>query len=98
MGAHDLPDGMVLGAYEAMTYVVEHAYSDEPTGPLAAHAELNRGRLGITVIDCGTWKPPNPANTLRGRRHLLIDAGKPPQRHDGTTVTMSSNLLDANCC
>ena len=59
-----LVDDIVLGVYEALANVVEHAYraSSEP-GTMTITAAYDHETLTVTVSDTGTWHPPTPTTT-----------------------------------
>ncbi|EWC63902.1 Serine phosphatase RsbU, regulator of sigma subunit [Actinokineospora spheciospongiae] len=91
-----LTEDIVLAGYEAMANSVEHGYRDTADGVLDVLAEHRPGRLVLTVTDHGTWKPPDPTDTTRGRGMPLISQlahrWVTTHRADGTTVTMAWDL------
>ncbi|OZE37721.1 MULTISPECIES: ATP-binding protein [unclassified Rhodococcus (in: high G+C Gram-positive bacteria)] len=58
---NDLVDDIVLGVYEALANVVEHAYHSAPeAGTMTITAAYEHRALTVTISDTGTWRPPNP--------------------------------------
>ncbi|WP_256991150.1 ATP-binding protein [Rhodococcus sp. 06-235-1A] len=56
-----LVDDIVLGVYEALANVVEHAYHSAPeTGTMTITAAYEHETLTVTISDTGTWRPPTP--------------------------------------
>lgn len=62
LGVSDsLVDDIVLGVYEALANVVEHAYRSAPEpGTMTITAAYEHETLTVTVSDTGTWRPPTP--------------------------------------
>jgi serine/threonine-protein kinase RsbW len=93
-------EDLVLAAYEAMANSAEHAYPDRGDGMIDLHAHRGPDAVTVVVTDHGTWRPPQPDNTLRGRGLLLIKAlaHRSEVTHDdtGTTVTMTWPLPDTH--
>lgn len=59
-----LVDDIVLGVYEALANVVEHAYSSSPeTGTMSITVTYEHETLTVTVSDTGTWRPPTSTTT-----------------------------------
>ena len=59
-----LVDDIVLGVYEALANVVEHAYrTSSETGTMTITAAYDHETLTVTVSDTGTWHPPTPTTT-----------------------------------
>ncbi|OZC52356.1 anti-sigma regulatory factor [Rhodococcus sp. 14-2483-1-1] len=59
-----LVDDIVLGVYEALANVVEHAYRASPEiGTMTITAAYDHETLTVTVSDTGTWHPPTPTTT-----------------------------------
>ena len=90
-------EDIVLSAYEAMANAVEHGYRDRPgEGEVDVHAAAEGGELTVTVLDHGTWKPPDRSDPYRGRGLNLIttlsDATTTVHRADGTTISMTWRL------
>lgn len=87
-------EALVLASYEAMANVVLHAY-DGVTGALELHATHLRheGRVRVTVVDQGRWRPP-PADPgpLHGRglpiMHAMAAETTVESTDHGTTVRM----------
>lgn len=64
-----LVDDIVLGVYEALANVVEHAYDSAPeTGTMTITVAYEHETLTVTISDTGTWRPPVPTT---GRSHGL---------------------------
>jgi serine/threonine-protein kinase RsbW len=69
----DIAEDVVLAVDEAVTNVVEHAYTGV-TG--AVRLQLTRwecGELSVIVEDDGTWRPPPADPGFRGRGLSLIE-------------------------
>ncbi len=83
---------LVLASYEALANAAEHAYPGE-SGPIdLVAARTADGRVLITVVDHGQWRPPPPKPGYRGRGLQMIKALShrsqiQPGTH-GTTVHM----------
>ncbi|MDV8020176.1 ATP-binding protein [Rhodococcus sp. IEGM 1330] len=59
--SNDLVDDIVLGVYEALANVVEHAYHSVPEpGTMTITAAYEHRTLTVTISDTGTWRPPTP--------------------------------------
>ncbi|MFI8568763.1 ATP-binding protein [Rhodococcus sp. NPDC078407] len=59
-----LVDDIVLGVYEALANVVEHAYQASPEpGTMTITAAYDHETLTVTVSDTGTWNPPTPTTS-----------------------------------
>lgn len=59
---------LVLGVSELMANAIEHAYRDEPAGPVRVFAQLtDRATVEATVIDEGRWREPSAHPGDRGR-------------------------------
>lgn len=97
--AADTISDLVLGAYEAMANVVEHAYHDRAGGliDLYAHADSARRTVTVTVTDYGRWRPPPAGPTRRGRGlpliHGLTKNAKISASPHGTTVAMTYQMV-----
>lgn len=62
--SNDLVDDIVLGVYEALANVVEHAYhSVSEPGTMTITAAYEHRTLTVTISDTGTWRPPTPTTT-----------------------------------
>lgn len=89
-------EDVVLAAYEAMANSAEHAYPDGRGGPLEVTASCEADELKVVVADKGSWKAPDPGETVRGRGRTMIgvlaDSSATAHREDGTTVTMAFRL------
>jgi serine/threonine-protein kinase RsbW len=94
--ADERQEDLLLAAYEAMANSAEHAYPDGEGGPLEVTARCEADELTVVVADEGSWKTPDPGETLRGRGRPLIgalaDDSATVARTDGTTVTMRFRL------
>ncbi|OZE12893.1 anti-sigma regulatory factor [Rhodococcus sp. 05-2255-3B1] len=59
--SNSLVDDIVLGVYEALANVVEHAYHAVPEpGTMTVTAAYEHRTLTVTISDTGTWRPPTP--------------------------------------
>ncbi|MGY1796151.1 ATP-binding protein [Geodermatophilus sp. SYSU D00525] len=85
-----------LAVWEAVANAVDHAYPPGRPGPVRLQAALSAdGVLECRVGDRGSWRPPDPAVTHRGRGPLLaerlvdsLEVHHPPHADapDGTVV------------
>ena len=91
--AHD----MLVAAGEAVANAVEHGHRDSPEGMISMHATALVDQVQVTIIDTGSWKPPQPAAELhRGRgitlmRALMHDIAIHPDAA-GTTVHLFGRI------
>jgi len=93
--AADDADALHLALVEVFTNAIEHAYPRGEPGLIELEATLaDDGNVECRVTDCGSWRPPDPADADRG--HGLMVAGQvidsllvshPPQLADGTAGT-----------
>ena len=59
--SREVVDDIVLGVYEALANVVEHAYhSVSEPGTMTITAAYEHRTLTVTISDTGTWRPPTP--------------------------------------
>ena len=62
--SNDLVDDIVLGVYEALANVVEHAYRSAPEpGTMTITATYEHRTMTVTISDTGTWRPPTPTTS-----------------------------------
>ncbi|MFZ0904104.1 MAG: SpoIIE family protein phosphatase, partial [Mycobacterium sp.] len=91
--AHD----MLVAAGEAVANAVEHGHRDSPEGIISLHATALVDQVQVTIIDTGSWKPPQPAaDAHRGRgitlmRALMHDIAIHPEAA-GTTVHLFGRI------
>ncbi|MGY1832890.1 SpoIIE family protein phosphatase [Geodermatophilus sp. SYSU D01180] len=91
-----------LAVWEAVANAVDHAYPPGQPGPVRLQTALSGdGVLECRVSDRGTWRPPDPAVTHRGRGLLLaerlvdrLEVHHPPHADapDGTVVVLRQRL------
>jgi len=86
---HDL----VLAVSEAVTNVVEHAYT-APGGQVEVEATIRQGLARIVVRDRGRWRPSRPDDGGRGLLLMreLIDKVDVVSCPDGTEVQLSHRV------
>jgi anti-sigma regulatory factor (Ser/Thr protein kinase) len=93
-------EDIVLASYEAIANAAEHAYRGSPDGAVDVRATRGENTIRVTVTDHGTWKPADPAETLRGhgRRLMGVLAHDMDTNNtdDGTTVTLTWRLGDTD--
>ncbi|MDZ7931998.1 ATP-binding protein [Rhodococcus sp. SBT000017] len=69
--SNGLVDDIVLGVYEALANVVEHAYRSVPEpGTMTITAAYEHRTLTVTISDTGTWRPPTPTTNRSHGLHL----------------------------
>ena len=89
---------VLLAVNEALANAVEHAYpgSSGIVDLLAQHDPVGDA-LSITVQDYGSWRPPTPTGSMRGRGLLLMralaDDAVVETSSDGTLVRMTWHHL-----
>lgn len=96
----ELVDDILLAVNEAITNVVDHAYSDQrATGqpaPVALSVRRTDASVVVAVADHGTWRTPPSDPGNRGHGLHLIHALARDTRIDthvgGTTITMDFAL------
>lgn len=88
---------VLVAAGEAVANAVEHGHRDSPEGVITLRATALVDQVWLTVVDSGSWKPPEPAtNPHRGRgitimRALMQDVTIQPDTA-GTTVHLSARI------
>lgn len=88
---------MLIAAGEAVANAIEHGHRHRPGGIIRLRATALADRVHLTIVDTGTWKPPQPASEhRRGRgitlmRALMHDVAIHPAT-DGTTVHLSARI------
>jgi anti-sigma regulatory factor (Ser/Thr protein kinase) len=88
---------ILIAAGEALANAIEHGHRHYPGGTVTLRATTLDDRVDVTVIDTGSWKPPQPvgdANRGRGvtlMRALMHDVTIQP-RPTGTTVHMHARI------
>ena len=91
--AHD----MLVAAGEAVANAIEHGHRDSPEGIITLRATALADRMHLSVVDTGSWKPPQPAaDCHRGRgitlmRALMQDVTIHPDA-TGTKVHLSARI------
>jgi serine phosphatase RsbU (regulator of sigma subunit)/anti-sigma regulatory factor (Ser/Thr protein kinase)/transcriptional regulator with GAF, ATPase, and Fis domain len=91
--AHD----MLVAAGEAVANAMEHGHRDSPEGIITLRATALVDQVRMTVVDTGSWKPPQPAaDPHRGRgitlmRALMQDVAIYPDA-TGTTVQLFARI------
>jgi serine/threonine-protein kinase RsbW len=84
-------EDFILAVYEALAYVVGHAYPlDHPHPVMRLQARVDHDELGITVTDHGRWRMPPPKPGYRGR-------GLAVMRALATTCTCTAALRARRC-
>jgi serine/threonine-protein kinase RsbW len=97
VAAGDLMDDLVLGVYEALANVVDHAYTGTPTGIGAVQLTAHRARtaLRVTVADHGRWRTTGDApHRSRGLAmiRLLVPKSHIETGLAGTVMHLHSDL------
>jgi PAS domain S-box-containing protein len=88
---------VLIAAGEALANAIEHGHRHRPGGAVSLRAVALDDRLHLTVIDSGSWKPPDSVvNNLRGRgiklmRALMHDV-EIESRHSGTVVRLDTRI------
>jgi serine phosphatase RsbU (regulator of sigma subunit)/anti-sigma regulatory factor (Ser/Thr protein kinase) len=91
--AHD----MLVAAGEAVANAIEHGHRDSPEGIITLRATALVDEVQLTIVDTGSWKPPQPAaDRHRGRgitlmRALMQDVAIHPDAV-GTTVHLFARI------
>jgi serine phosphatase RsbU (regulator of sigma subunit)/anti-sigma regulatory factor (Ser/Thr protein kinase) len=91
--AHD----MLVAAGEAVANAIEHGHRDSPEGIITLRATASVDQVQMTVVDTGSWKPPQLApDRYRGRgitlmRALMQDVAIHPDA-TGTTVHLFARI------
>ena len=84
---------IVLGVNEACTNSAEHAYRRVGPGTMRVESEFADAEIRVSVLDFGTWKPPDPNPGTRGRGLAIVRAVSDRVEVDGTaegtTVAMT---------
>lgn len=88
---------VLVAAGEAVANAIEHGHRDHPMGPVTLNATVGATDVKITVVDSGSWKPPEPdAKAHRGRgialmRALVDDVVINPE-NGGTTTHLTARI------
>jgi serine phosphatase RsbU (regulator of sigma subunit)/anti-sigma regulatory factor (Ser/Thr protein kinase) len=91
--AHDV----LVAAGEAVANAIEHGHRDSPEGIITLRATALVDQVRLTIVDTGSWKPPEPAaDRYRGRgitlmRALMQDVAIHPDA-TGTTVHLFARI------
>jgi serine phosphatase RsbU (regulator of sigma subunit)/anti-sigma regulatory factor (Ser/Thr protein kinase) len=91
--AHD----MLVAAGEAVANAIEHGHRDSPEGIITLRAAISVDQVQLTIVDTGSWKPPQPAvDRHRGRgitlmRALMHEVAIHPDP-GGTTVQLFARI------
>ncbi len=85
-----------IAVLEAVTNSVEHAYSDVP-GTVRVEAQLDgAGRVCVSVLDDGSWRPAPADPGRRGRGLMMMrgcmDTVEIEQTDDGTVILLDKTL------
>ena len=70
----DLVADVVLAAGELVGNSVEHGFGPGEPGEVDLTARLDGGLLVLRVADTGSWRPPVPGPSSRGRGLLIVRA------------------------
>lgn len=96
----DSIDDVVLATSELIDNAVEHAFPPGSPGQVRLAAHFRRDRVTVVVADTGTWRPPHPAPTDRGRGlamiHRLADDVSIVTSGPGTRVTATFRAVAEN--
>ncbi len=93
----DQASDMLVAAGEAVANAIEHGHRHSPEGVISLRATALVDRVQLTIVDTGSWKPPQPAtDPHRGRgitlmRALMHDVAIQPDTA-GTTVHLSARI------
>jgi serine phosphatase RsbU (regulator of sigma subunit)/anti-sigma regulatory factor (Ser/Thr protein kinase) len=89
-------DELILACAEACANAIEHAYPPEPR-PFRVEGRYENGNVTLTVRDWGQWRPPRGEHRGRGLVLMegLADSVRVEPSDEGTTVTLSRRLLEA---
>jgi anti-sigma regulatory factor (Ser/Thr protein kinase) len=89
-------DELILACAEACANAIEHAYPPEPR-PFRVEGRYENGNVTFTVRDWGQWRPPRGEHRGRGLVLMegLADSVRVDPSDEGTTVTLSRRLLEA---
>ena len=88
---------VLIAVGEAISNSIEHGHREHLDGTVKLRATALADRLHLTVVDTGSWRPPQPdPNAFRGRgimlmRALMQDVAIEPSEH-GTTVRMHTRI------
>jgi anti-sigma regulatory factor (Ser/Thr protein kinase) len=88
---------MLVAAGEAVANAIEHGHRDSPEGIITLRATALADQVQLTVVDSGSWKPPQPAaERHRGRgitlmRALMQEVAIHPDA-TGTTVQLFARI------
>ena len=88
---------VLIAVGEAVSNSIEHGHREDLEGTVLLRATALADRLNLTVVDTGSWRPPQPdPNAFRGRgvmlmRALMQDVAIEPSE-SGTTVRMHTRI------
>jgi anti-sigma regulatory factor (Ser/Thr protein kinase) len=88
---------VLIAVGEAVSNSIEHGHREQTEGTVSLRATVLADRLHLTVVDTGSWIPPqNDPNSHRGRglmlmRALMQDVSIEPSK-TGTTVHMHTRI------
>lgn len=89
-------DDLLLAVTEAATNAIEHGHDDTGQGTVTVTASMAAGRVWLTVVDSGTWRPPTPQPTHHGRGlpivRTVMDETEIRPSSGGTSVFMARSL------
>ena len=89
---------VLIAAGEAVSNSIEHGHRDRPDGVIRLRATVGADVVRLTIVDSGSWKPPQPeARSHRGRgiklmQALMQDVTIDPET-DGTTVHLTARII-----
>ena len=88
---------VLIAVGEAVANSIEHGHRERLEGTVGLRATAVADRLHLTVVDTGSWKPPqSDPNSHRGRgimlmRALMQDVTIEPSE-TGTTIHMHTRI------
>ncbi len=88
---------VLIAVGEAVANSIEHGHRAQREGTVRLRATAVADRLHLTVVDTGSWKPPDPdPNSHRGRGIILMRALMQDvtieQSETGTTIHMHTRI------
>lgn len=88
---------VLVAAGEAVANAIEHGHRNDPDGRVTLSATAMVEHVQVSIVDAGTWKPPQPeANPHRGRgtdlMRALVDDVRVEHDIAGTTVRLTARI------